>query len=109
MNDEYSQIVMSIIMQGGDAKNDCMTAIKAAKEGNFTTAQQSLKDADQALMKAHDVQTKLLTQEAQGHHTEVNLYMVHAQDWLMNGITFKDLTTEIVALYQTMAGNKSNN
>ena len=49
------------------------------------------------MLQAHDVQTDMLTKEAQGIHTEIDLYMVHAQDHLMNSITFKDLATEIIS------------
>ena len=35
--------------------------------------------------------TDMLTQEAQGNHVKVDLYMVHAQDHLMTAITFIDL------------------
>lgn len=44
----------------------------------------------------------MLTKEAQGEHTEINLYMVHAQDHLMTAITFKDLAQEIVELYERL-------
>lgn len=40
----------------------------------------------------------MLTNEANGIHTEIDLYMVHAQDHLMNAITFKDLAMEIFSL-----------
>ncbi len=42
----------------------------------------------------------MLTKEAQGEHAKVDLYMVHAQDHVMNGITFRDLAVEMIAIYQ---------
>ena len=45
---------------------------------------------------AQDDQTDLLTRVAQGEKIGWNLYMVHAQDHLMNAITFKDLAGEVV-------------
>ena len=47
----------------------------------------------------------MLTRAAQGEHIEVDLYMLHAQDHLMNGITFRDLAVEIIALYEREAGS----
>ena len=63
---------------------------------------QQLKDANQAIVDAHNVQTDMLTKEAQGEHTEIDLYMVHAQDHLMTGITFVDLAKEIIAVYKRL-------
>lgn len=103
MDDETTQVVMGLIMQGGNAKGFAIEAIRAAQAGDFTKAEEQFGLADNALNQAHDIQTKLLTQEAQGNHTPVNLYLVHAQDWLMNGITFIDLAREIVTLYRRLA------
>lgn len=102
-NDEHMQVVMQIIMAGGDAKNHAMMAINAAKINDFTTADAELKEADKALVQAHNAQTDMLTKEARGEHTKVDLYMVHAQDHLMTGVTFKDLAKEIVEVYRKFA------
>ncbi len=95
-SDEYMEVVMGIIMSGGNAKGLAFQAIQQAKEGNFAEAEQSLTDASNELRNAHDVQTDLLTRLAQGEKIGWNLYMVHAQDHLMNAITFKDLAVEFV-------------
>ncbi|MCL2676750.1 MAG: PTS lactose/cellobiose transporter subunit IIA [Streptococcaceae bacterium] len=96
MNEEYMTIVMGLIMHGGNAKGLAFTAIQEAKEGKFDEAEKLLKESNKELLEAHHTQTEMLTQEAQGQKTEINLYMVHAQDHLMNAITFKDLATEII-------------
>ncbi|MES5891196.1 PTS lactose/cellobiose transporter subunit IIA [Lacticaseibacillus paracasei] len=103
MDDAMTHVVMGLIMQGGNAKGYAVAAIRAAQDGDFKKSQEQFKLADDALNKAHDIQTKLLAKEARGEHTEVNLYLVHAQDWLMNGITFIDLAREIVALYRKIS------
>lgn len=101
MDEAYMQVVMSIIMHAGNSKGLAHQALDAAKQGDFDAASDYMKQADDALADAHNVQTDLLTKEAQGEHTEVNLYMVHAQDHLMNAITYKDLVGEFIELYQT--------
>lgn len=106
MQDEARmQVAMGLIMHGGNAKSQAFQAIQLAKSGDFEGAQAAIDEADKSLKEAHDVQTDMLTQEAQGNHTEVDLYMVHAQDHLMNGITFRDLAVEIIALYRKLAEN----
>ena len=101
MDDEKRmQIVMGIIMAGGNAKAHAVDAITAAKKGDFTEAEKKLEEANQAIVDAHNTQTEMLTAEARGEHTPIDLYMVHAQDHLMTGITFVDLAKEIVEVYK---------
>ena len=77
-------------------------AIQQAKAGEFAEAESSLNEASEQLREAHDVQTDLLTRLAQGEKIGWNLYMVHAQDHLMNAITFKDLAVEVVGQEQRL-------
>jgi len=100
MDEQYMQIVMGIIMHAGNARGLAHEALSAAKKGDFDVAHDFMTKADSALSEAHNVQTDMLTKEAQGQHTEVNLYMVHAQDHLMNAITYKDLVKEFIELYE---------
>ena len=101
MDDEKRmQIVMGIIMAGGNAKSHAVEAITAAKKGDFAEAEKKLEEANQAIVDAHNTQTDMLTAEARGEHTPIDLYMVHAQDHLMTGITFVDLAKEIVEVYK---------
>lgn len=95
-SDDYMEVVMGIIMSGGNAKGLAFQAIQQAKAGDFEGAEASLKSAGEELGLAHDTQTDLLTRLAQGEKIGWNLYMVHAQDHLMNAITFKDLAVEII-------------
>ncbi|HEY0221735.1 PTS lactose/cellobiose transporter subunit IIA [Lactovum miscens] len=95
-SDEYMEVVMGLIMAGGNAKGLAFQAIQQAKAGEFEESEESLKQAGEQLKEAHDVQTDLLTRLAQGEQIGWNLYMVHAQDHLMNAITFKDLAAEVI-------------
>ena len=97
-NEEHMIVVMGIIMHGGNAKSQAFSAIQLAKEGKFDEAQMALNVANRELLEAHNVQTEMLTKEANGEHTEIDLYMVHAQDHLMNAITFRDLAVEIISM-----------
>ena len=101
MDDEKRmQIVMGIIMAGGNAKAHAVEAITAAKKGDFAEAEKKLEEANQAIVDAHNTQTEMLTAEARGEHPPIDPYMVHAQDHLMTGITFVDLAKEIVEVYK---------
>ena len=101
---EHIEVIMGLIIYGGNAKSLSMEAIYAAKEGNFDVAEEKLSDADDALGNAHKSQTNLLTQEASGDSVEISLLLVHGQDHLMNAITFKDLAQEIIDVYRKLDG-----
>lgn len=97
------EATMGLIINGGNAKSFAFEAIHAAKEGKFDEAHQKLEDADEALSKAHNSQTEMLTAEAQGKKQPVTLLTVHSQDHLMNAITFRDLAGEMIDLYKRLA------
>ncbi|NRD76310.1 PTS lactose/cellobiose transporter subunit IIA [Bacillus sp. BRMEA1] len=100
--ENLEEIIFQIILHGGNGKSASMEAIMAAKQGDFTTAREKLKEAGDALNEAHHIQTSLVQKEVRGERTEVSLLMVHAQDHLMNAITMRDLATEFVDLYETV-------
>lgn len=106
MDEKNLQIIMELVMYGGDGKSNAMEAIQAAKEGNFELADSKMKAAGESLLKAHHAQTDMLSQEAAGNPTELSLLMVHGQDHLMTGIAFKDLAQEIVDLYRVITASK---
>ena len=94
--DKQTEVIMGLIVNGGNARSLAMKSIYAAKAGDFA----HLEECDNFLLEAHHAQTELLTKEANGDKTEVTLLMVHAQDHLMNAITVKDMATEIIDLYK---------
>lgn len=95
-----TQSIMGLILHSGNTKSDCMEAIHMAKEGDISGAREKLESANQSLVEAHHSQTALLTQEARGEKIEVSLLLIHAQDHLMNAITFRDMANEMVDLYE---------
>jgi PTS system cellobiose-specific IIA component len=103
MSDEELQAVMGLIINAGEAKSLAKEAIGMAKNQQFDQANQKIKDAREALVKAHHSQTNMLTNEAQGKLTTVTLLTVHSQDHLMTAIAFTDLAEEIILLHQKMA------
>lgn len=103
--EETLMAAMGLIANGGNAKSLAFEAIRDAKVGKIKEAREKLADADKSLLEAHNSQTKMLTQEAQGNHTHVTLLVVHSQDHLMNAITFRDLAGEMVDLYEKLYAN----
>lgn len=94
----YEQTVMGIIVNGGEGRSLSMRAIAEARTGNFAEAQSLLEQANEALTRAHGIQTELIQDEARGNNQTITLLMVHAQDHLMNAMTVKDLATEMIEI-----------
>ncbi len=91
-------IVMELVVGGGNARSLALEALHAARENDFEKADKLLAECDEALLKVHEIQTDLIQKEAAGKHMEVQLLMVHAQDHLMNAMTVRDLSGEIVEI-----------
>lgn len=91
-----------IIAQAGDSKGYSMSAIKAAKAGDFEKAKADLREADARLLEAHEFQTGMIQQEASGNQVPVNIILVHSQDHLSMAMTAKDLAEQFVDLYQQL-------
>lgn len=96
MSTEMEQIIMQLIMNGGDARSFSIRAIQEAEKGKFSEAEKLLADAKESMNKAHEVQTKLIQEEVRNNNTEVTLLMVHAQDHVMNAMTVRDLAEYII-------------
>lgn len=92
--------LLNIIVNSGEAKSLAFESIQLAKMGELDAAEEKLKEAKQVQLKAHNAQTELLVQEANGDHSSLSMLLIHAQDHLMNSITFVDLSKEIVELYR---------
>lgn len=92
-------IVMNLVVNGGDARSKAIEAIRAARENRFEDADKLLVEAQDAVNNAHHFQTDLIQGEMGGDEPVlVSLLMVHGQDHLMNAMTVMDMAAEIVEL-----------
>lgn len=91
-------IGMEIITHAGNARSLAIEAIREARTGNFAQAEAKLKECEDEMVEAHHFQTDLLASEAQGNPVPVGIFMVHAQDHIMNAMTVKDLTVELIEM-----------
>lgn len=92
------QEIMEIITYGGDARSKSLLALKEISRNNFAKAEEYLKEADKAILTAHKTQTHLLTMEASGEIKSVSLLLVHAQDHLMDAMTIRDITAQMMEI-----------
>lgn len=92
---------MNIIVNAGEARSYAFAALEEAKKRNFEEAEALLKQSEAAASLAHQAQTELLTQEANGEEHKVNVLLVHSQDHLMTSMLASELIREIIELYKT--------
>ncbi|UOY91004.1 PTS lactose/cellobiose transporter subunit IIA [Ectobacillus sp. JY-23] len=96
------QAAFQLILYSGNARSYAMEAMQLARQGAFTEARTKLEEAKRELKEAHHAQTSLIQAEARGEKTELSVLLIHAQDHLMNAITVKELTEEIIYLHEKM-------
>ncbi len=97
-------IIFEIINNGGTAKSLAYEALALSEEGKYEEAKQLLKEADEYLVKAHQIQTTLIQEEAAGKHHEVSVLFVHAQDHLMSSMEIRTLVDYLIRLHQKIDG-----
>ena len=95
---DIEQIVMNIIIYSGDARSYLYEALRNVKKGNYERIDELIDNANEAIGKAHDIQTELLQQEAEGKPLNVSILFVHSQDHLMTTISEKNMILEIIEL-----------
>ena len=94
------EAVMEIIVNAGQSRSLCFEALHAARQGNLDEAKSLLREADGYARQAHKMQTQLIERDAGEARQPMTLIMVHAQDHLMNSLLARELSEEIIHLYQ---------
>ncbi|CNH23951.1 putative PTS system protein [Yersinia thracica] len=97
---ELEEAVMEIIVNAGQSRSLCFEALQAARKGDINKAKSLLQEADGFARQAHHMQTKLIEQDAGEARQPMTLIMVHAQDHLMTSLLARELSEEIIHLYQ---------
>lgn len=100
--DGMEMISFGIVAMAGDARARSFEALAAAKRDEFDEADDLLRSAENAMLKAHHQQTELLAREAGGEHAPVDVLLVHAQDHLMTAMLAQELIRELVDLYRSI-------
>lgn len=103
---EAEEIVMNLVVHGGEARSCAIEAIAAARAGDFARADKLMSASSDALMAAHGYQSRQISAEMSPEGGRaVSLLMVHGQDHLMNAITTHDLAVQIIGLCRQLSGN----
>lgn len=98
MDDQGTEMVsFQLVAAAGEARSLAFEALEKAKAGDFDAAAKLMKQSKDAGIKAHHIQTQLLSTEAAGEHLSVDVLLVHAQDHLMCSMLAQELVQELSA------------
>ncbi len=100
MDEKMVEIAFQLISYSGNARGMAMEAINAAKNKNIEEARKLIQEAKEEIHKAHEFQTTLIQNEADGVKNEISILLIHSQDHLMTGMTVLDMAEEFVDLYE---------
>lgn len=104
MDDQGTEMVsFQLVAAAGEALSLAFEALEKAKAGDFDAAAKLMKQSKDAGIKAHHIQTQLLSTEAAGEHLSVDVLLVHAQDHLMCSMLAQELVQELICLYERTA------
>lgn len=104
--EELYEIAFGLILHAGNSRSQSIQAVREAENGNFARAEECMKAAEEELHLAHEVQTELLQKEAGGDAMTINLIMVHAQDHLAMAMSQKEVSVQMIRLYQRLEDRK---
>lgn len=97
---DLEEVVMGLIINSGQARSLAYTALKQAKQGDFTAAKHAMEQSRIALSDAHRVQTQLIESDEGEGKMKVSLVLVHAQDHLMTSMLARELIAELIELHE---------
>lgn len=95
---EISMAGFALVAYAGDARTAALHALDAAEAGDFTTAEEKVKEAQNDINDAHNQQSKILSEEAGGENMDVTFIMVHGQDTLMTTMLLIDETKYLIRM-----------
>lgn len=99
---DIEKYAVMVIAYAGDSKSASMEAIDAARKGDFEEVEKLFKKSDESLIKAHEVHTKLLVENARDGNKGVPMILVHASNHFSSAELSRDFSQQIVNLYKEL-------
>ncbi|MCW6701156.1 PTS lactose/cellobiose transporter subunit IIA [Anaerococcus sp. NML200537] len=81
-SEKVYELAFNIIVHAGESRSLSSEAMDAAENYDFQKAEELLQKANEEFLKCHEVQTDMLTREANGEENEINVILIHSQDHL---------------------------
>ena len=101
------QFAFQILLHSGNARSHVITALREYRAGNVDGYREQIKQAEENLLKAHEIHGEFLQRDASGHKPEHVVLLMHAEDQLMAAQTMKDLVIELIKLIDEIKAGDS--
>ena len=99
-NEKTYELAFNIIVHAGESRSLSSEAMDAAEAYDFNKAEELLEKANQEFLACHEVQTDMLTKEANGEKNNLNIILIHAQDHLTMATMAMDNAKRLIGLYK---------
>lgn len=99
-SEKVYELAFNIIVHAGESRSLSSEAMDAAENYDFEKAEELLQKANEEFLKCHEVQTDMLTREANGEKNEINIILIHAQDHLTMATMAMDNARRLMGLYK---------
>ncbi len=99
---EIDKVAYSMIAKAGDAQALQFKALEDAKKADFTAVEKKMQEADELLVQAHQLQTDLIKDEANGKSAGCSVLLVHAQDYVSNTVLNKKIVEQMIDIYKEL-------
>ena len=100
--DDINMQSMNIILHAGNSHDYFNEAMNLAEKGDFEKVDELLKKADEELVEAHRIQTKMIQDAIEEEDPNMTVLFIHAQDTLMTIQTESHLTKRLISLYSKL-------
>lgn len=101
-NQEMYEIAFQIIVHAGESRSLSSEAMDAAENYDFEKAEELLKKANDEFLECHQIQTDMLTSEANGEKNELNVIFVHSQDHLTMATMAMENANRLMKVYKKL-------
>lgn len=101
-NEKMYEIAFQIIVHAGESRSLSSEAMDAAENYDFEKADELLKKANDEFLECHQIQTDLLTAEANGESSPVNIILVHSQDHLTMATMAMENARRMMKIYRKL-------
>lgn len=92
---EESEQIMTLVAHAGYSHSKFIEALHAASQKDYTKYQEFINEGEEYLLEAQKINSLLMSEKVL---MQPSMLMMHAQDYLMNAITLK----EVAKAFNTM-------
>lgn len=96
---ELEGISFRMIASVGSANASYMEAISEARSGNKERAEELMHEGENCFRESHREHAALITQVAGGKEIPFNMFLMHAEDQLMNSEVIKLMAEQVIELH----------